>query len=124
MQAVSERTEEMERILLKRADEDLAARVRLVAIEHAMNVVEHSRLGTHESMWVQLILDEQGCRLVFIDQGREWDISCATATEPSFDEYAEGGRGLLITNVAADCVERYRRDSQNVVSYIFRRQTD
>ena len=124
MQAVSARTEEMERILLERADEDLAARVRLVAIEHAMNVVEHSRLGTHESMWVQLILDEHGCRLVFIDQGREWDISRATATEPGFDEYSEGGRGLLITNVAADCVERYRRDSQNVVSYVFRRQTD
>ncbi len=124
MQAVSERTEEMERLLLERTDEDLAARVRLVAIEHAMNVVEHSRLGAHETMWTQLILDEHGCRLVFTDPGREWNISGASATEPGLDEYAEGGRGLLITNVAADCVERYRRDSQNVVSYVFRRQTD
>jgi len=124
MQAVSERTEEMERLLLERTDEDLAARVRLVAIEHAMNVVEHSRLGAHETMWTQLILDEHGCRLVFTDPGREWNISGAGVTEPGLDEYAEGGRGLLITNVAADCVERYRRDSQNVVSYVFRRQTD
>jgi sigma-B regulation protein RsbU (phosphoserine phosphatase) len=124
MQAVADRTEEMERLLLKRADEDLAARVRLVAMEHAMNVVEHSRLSAQETMWMQLILDEYGCQLVFTDHGREWDISGAGTTEPGFDEYAEGGRGLLITNVAADCVERYRRDSKNVVSYIFRRQSD
>lgn len=124
MQTVSDCAEEMERLLLERADEDLAARVRLVAMEHAMNVVEHSRLGTHETMWIQLILDEHGCRLVFTDHGREWDISCAGVTEPGFDEYAEGGRGLLITNIAADCVERYRRDSKNVVSYVFRRQAD
>ncbi len=123
-QAVSDCTEEMERLILEQTGEDLAARVRLVAMEHAMNVVEHSRLGAHETMWMQLILDEYGCRLVFTDQGREWDISRAGAAEPGFDEYAEGGRGLLITNVAADCVERYRRDSKNVVSYIFRRQTD
>jgi anti-sigma regulatory factor (Ser/Thr protein kinase) len=124
MQAVSDRTEELERRLLEKTDEDLAARVRLVAMEHAMNVVEHSRLGAHETMWMQLILDEHGCRLVFTDYGREWDISAAGATEPGLNEYAEGGRGLLITNVAADCVERYRRDSQNIVSYVFRRQTD
>jgi anti-sigma regulatory factor (Ser/Thr protein kinase) len=124
MQAVSDCTEEMERLLLKRGDEDLAARVRLVAMEHAMNVVEHSRLSAQETMWMQLVVDDHGCRLVFTDPGREWDISLAGVTEPGFDEYAEGGRGLLITNVAADCVERYRRDSKNVVSYTFRRQAD
>ena len=124
MQAVSDCAEKMERLLLEQADEDLAARVRLVAMEHAMNVVEHSRLGTHETMWMQLILDGHGCRLVFTDHGREWDIACADGTEPGFDEYAEGGRGLLITNIAADCVERYRRDSKNVVNYIFRSQAD
>lgn len=124
MQAVSDCTEEMERVLLAKTDEDLAARVRLVAIEHAMNVVEHSGLSAKETIWMQLILDEYGCRLVCMDRGREWDISRAGTTEPGLDEYAEGGRGLLITNVAADCVERYRRDSQNVVSYVFRRQAD
>ncbi|MFA7369180.1 MAG: response regulator, partial [Kiritimatiellales bacterium] len=75
MQAVSDCTEEMERRLLERGDEDLAARVRLVAMEHAMNVVEHSRLSAQETMWMQLILDDHGCRLVFTDPGREWDIS-------------------------------------------------
>ncbi len=124
MKEISACTEELERRLLEQEDEDLAARVRLVAMEHAMNVVEHSRLATHETMWMQLILDDHGCQLVFIDHGREWDISGAGATEPGLDEYAEGGRGLLITNVAADCVERYRRDSQNIVNYVFRRQTD
>ena len=124
MKAVSDCTEELEKLLLEKADEDLAARVRLVAIEHAMNVVEHSGLGAKDSIWMQLILDEHDCRLVCTDYGREWDISGADATEPSLDDYAEGGRGLLITNVAADCVERYRRDSQNVVSYVFRRQPD
>jgi sigma-B regulation protein RsbU (phosphoserine phosphatase) len=124
MQSVSECTEELERLLLDKADEDLAARVRLVAIEHAMNVVEHSGLGAEDSIWMQLVLDGTECRLVCTDRGREWDISRAGATEPGLDAYAEGGRGLMITNVAADCVERYRRDSENVVSYVFRRQTD
>ncbi|MCC7300475.1 MAG: SpoIIE family protein phosphatase [Verrucomicrobia bacterium] len=124
LQSVSECTEKMERLLLEKADEDIAARVRLVAIEHAMNVVEHSGLGAQDSIWVQLILDETGCRLVFVDQGREWDISRADLTEPGPDEYAEGGRGLLITNIAADRVERYRRESKNIVSYVFRRQID
>jgi sigma-B regulation protein RsbU (phosphoserine phosphatase) len=124
MQAVSECTEEMERVLLTKADEDLAARVRLVAIEHAMNIVEHSGLSAKDTMWMQLLLDSYGCRLVCMDRGREWDISRAGTTEPGLDEYAEGGRGLLITNIAADCVERYRRDSQNVVSYVFKRQAD
>lgn len=124
MQAVAECTEEMERLLLDRAGEDLAARVRLVATEHAMNVVEHSQLSAQDSMWVQLVLDRHGCRLVFTDNGREWNLSAADTTEPGLDEYAEGGRGLLIANLAADCVERYRRDSQNVVNYVFRRQGD
>lgn len=124
MQAVSDCTEEMEQLLLSAADEDLAARVRLVAIEHAMNVVEHSGLGPKDSMWTQLFLDEYGCRLVFTDRGRAWDIHRADTVDSGPDEYAEGGRGLWITNVAADSVERYRRDSQNVVSYVFRRQTD
>ena len=114
----------MERVLLTKADEDLAARVRLVAIEHAMNIVEHSGLSAKETIWMKLILDSYGCRLVCMDRGREWDISRAGTTEPGLDEYAEGGRGLLITNIAADCVERYRRDSQNVVSYVFKRQAD
>ena len=124
MQVVSDCAEAMEKILLEKVDEDIAARVRLVAIEHAMNVVEHSGLGAQDFIWIQLILDKAGCRLVCTDYGREWDISEAGATEPGLDEYAEGGRGLMITNVAADCVERYRRDAQNVVSYVFRRQTD
>jgi sigma-B regulation protein RsbU (phosphoserine phosphatase) len=124
MQAVSKCTEAMERLLLERADEDLAARVRLVAIEHAMNVVEHSGLSANDVIWVQLILNATGCRLVCIDSGREWDLSGATATEPGLDALAEGGRGLMITNVAADYVERYRRGVQNVVSYAFKRQID
>lgn len=124
MQAVSDCTEKMENLLLEKADEDLAARVRLVAVEHFMNVVEHSGLGAGDLIWTQLVFDSRGCRLVCTDHGREWDLSGANATEPGLDEYAEGGRGLLITNVAADCVERYRRDSQNVVSYVFRRQSD
>jgi phosphoserine phosphatase RsbU/P len=124
MQAVSSCTETMEQILLEKTDEDLAARVRLVAIEHAMNVVEHSGLQAADSIWFQLALNESGCRLVFTDYGREWDISSANSTDPVPDEYAEGGRGLMITNVAADSVERYRRDTQNIVSYLFRRQAD
>lgn len=121
---VSAACEEMERLVLERVDEDVAARVRLVAMEHAMNVVEHSGLASDATLWAQLQLDDHSCRLIFSDAGREWDHTSATAREFAGDQYAEGGRGLAITNVATDRVERYRRDSQNVVSYLFRRQAD
>jgi phosphoserine phosphatase RsbU/P len=120
--AVAEGTEQMERLLIGRAGEDLAARVRLVAMEHAMNVVEHSGLPPTDTMWFQLLLDGGNCRLVFKDRGREWDFKRATADDSIVDDYAEGGRGLFITNVAADRVERYRRDTHNSISYLFKRQ--
>lgn len=124
MDAVSDCTEQMEKLLIGRAGEDLAARIRLVAIEHAMNVVEHSGLGAEDTMWYQLSLNESSCRLVFKDRGREWDFNRASMDESIVDDYAEGGRGLYITNAAADHVERYRRDTHNAVSYLFRRQND
>jgi anti-sigma regulatory factor (Ser/Thr protein kinase) len=122
--AVSECTEQMEKLLLNQVEEDLAARVRLVAIEHAMNVVEHSGLGPEEVIWYQLSLDETGCRLVFKDRGREWDFNRTAAKESLVDDYAEGGRGIYITNAAASHVERYRRDAYNTVNYLFKRQDD
>jgi sigma-B regulation protein RsbU (phosphoserine phosphatase) len=124
MDEVSEISEKMEQLVLTHVDEDVAARVRLVAMEHAMNVVEHSGLDAGSTMWCQLLMDEQNCRLIFSDTGREWNHLAAAARKFDNDAYAEGGRGLAITNVAADSVERYRRDSQNVVSYLFRRQAD
>ena len=124
MDAVSESCEEMERLVLEHVDEDVAARVRLVAMEHAMNVVEHSGLDADSAMWSQLVVDEHSCRLIFSDAGREWNLVAADDREFDGDDYAEGGRGLAITNIATDSVERYRRDYQNVVSYFFKRQAD
>lgn len=124
MDAVSTVCEQMEKLLLERCDEDVAARVRLVAMEHAMNVVEHSGLGSESTIWSQLLFDGTDCRLFFSDTGREWNYELAKAIDFEMDQYAEGGRGLAITAVAADFVERYRRDSKNVVSYLFRRQSD
>lgn len=124
MDAVSESSEEMERLVQMHLDGDVAARVRLVAMEYAMNVVEHSGLNASDTLWAQLLLDDHSCRLLVADAGREWDHSSAAAMNFEGDQYAEGGRGLAITNVAADCVERYRRDSRNVVDYLFRRQAD
>ncbi|MGE4488427.1 MAG: response regulator [Kiritimatiellales bacterium] len=124
MDEISSCSEEMETLLIQQADEDLAARVRLVAMEHCMNVVEHSGLDSSFQIWMQLISCRHGCRLVFTDCGREWDLKSANAADSCSDEYAEGGRGLMITNIAADYVERYRRDKRNVVSYWFRRRDD
>lgn len=125
MDAVSEMCERLEQILLEsEAGEDVAARVRLVAIEHAMNVVEHSGLNHQHRLWVRLLQDGHMFRLIFLDAGREWDHSSASSTEFAVDEYAEGGRGLVITNIAADGVERYRRNMQNVVGYLFKQEVD
>ncbi len=124
MDAVSEASEKMEQLILEHVDEDVAARVRLVSMEHTMNVVEHGGLDAGSIMWFQLLLDDQNCRLIFSDTGRQWNHAAAALRDFNIDEYAEGGRGLAITNVAADSVERYRRESMNVVSYLFRRQAD
>jgi len=118
---ISELCEKMEQLILQHEDEDLAARVRLVAMEHAMNVVEHSGLKNDSSLWVQLMIDHHHCRLLFSDAGREWDSAAVAAEKQNADRYAEGGRGLAITCAASDRVERYRRDAQNVVSYFFTR---
>ncbi|QHI68197.1 ATP-binding SpoIIE family protein phosphatase [Tichowtungia aerotolerans] len=124
MDSVSMVCEKMEELVLTHEEEDIAARIRLVAMEHAMNVVEHSGLDASSAIWTQLLMDGCDYRLIFSDAGREWDHALAESVNFELDQYAEGGRGLAITNVAADFVERYRRDSRNVVSYLFRRQSD
>lgn len=121
--AVSELCETMEKLILKHMDTDVAARVRLVAMEHAMNVVKHSGLSSSDFIWTQLRFEDGAIRLVFSDIGSEWDLAAAEAVAFDVDRYAEGGRGLAITHMAADFVERYRRDSKNVVGYLFRRQS-
>ena len=110
--------------LLPKIGEEAAARARLVATEHAMNVVEHSGLGETDEMRVQLVLEKTGCRLVFMDSGRKWDMAGAARRTVCRDDYYENGRGLMITNIAADSVERYRRDTENIVEYHFRRKTN
>ena len=124
MESVSDVCERMEHLIEKRCGEDVAARGRLVAMEHAMNVVEHSGLDSGSTIWTQLLVDGDDCRLFFSDAGREWDHASAGKRDFDLDDFSEGGRGLAITNVAADYAERYRRDSKNVVSYLFRRQAD
>jgi anti-sigma regulatory factor (Ser/Thr protein kinase) len=124
MQSVSDVCEKMEQLVLERGDEDIAARIRLVAMEHAMNVVEHGGLDSENIMWVQLRFDGRCARLIFSDSGREWDYEAAAARECDIEDYSDGGRGLAIANVAADYAERYRRDFKNVVCYHFRRKAD
>jgi phosphoserine phosphatase RsbU/P len=120
MHKISEACEKMEQLVLQHGDEDVAARIRLVAMEHAMNVVEHSGLDASGIIWTQLLFDGDSYRLIFSDAGREWDYALAETVDLEIDRYAEGGRGLAITGVAADFVERYRRDSRNVVGYLLR----
>ena len=119
--SVSEVCEQMERLLLTRVCEDVAARVRLVAMEHAMNVVEHSGLGADDQIWVQLCSDGAGARLLLSDAGRAWEYEAAEARTFDVDDYAEGGRGLAVTQMAADSSERYWRDHKNVVCYHFKK---
>lgn len=118
--AVSDLSEQMEQCVEQAVgDEDLAARVRLVAMEHAMNVVEHGGLTPTDSFWAQLLLVGGDLRLAFSDPGCEWNQAAAEHCCFDSDAYAENGRGVAITNAISDYVERYRRDSRNVVRYHF-----
>jgi len=124
MNAVSTVCEKMEQLLLESLDADVAARARLIAMEHAMNVVEHSGLDADSVIWAQLQqLDENSCRLIFSDAGREWDYTVAGAMDFDCYQFAEGGRGLGITHIVSDSIERYRRDSENIVSYLLLKKT-
>lgn len=119
---ISDVCEQMEQLVLARVDEDVAARVRLVAMEYAMNVVDHSGLDADSFMCMQLLLEGDSVRLQFSDNGMGWDYNTAASGMLEVDDYAEGGRGLAIAHGAADRSERYRRDLRNVVCYHFRKQ--
>lgn len=118
--AICDFCEKLEQKLVPVAGDDLAARMRLVAIEHAMNVAEHGGLAQADRMGVRVLEEDRTIRMVMTDPGREWDVAAAEQAARLNDAYAEGGRGLIITRSAADAVEYYRRDSCNVSVYHFK----
>ncbi len=93
---------------------DTAAMLRLLVMELGANLVDHGGLDEEDSFWLQLRIDEGVCQLVLRDEGTEWDLDEALGRELDEAYMGERGRGLAITNVITDRIERYRVQTQNL----------
>ena len=83
-------------------------------MELGANLVEHGGLREDDSFWLQVRVDGKVCQLVLMDQSEEWDLEEALARELDESYMGERGRGLAITNVVTDRIERYRVDGENI----------
>jgi len=109
--------------LLARGWGDFAAvAVRLLIMEHGANIADHGQLPPGRGFWLQVSARSDLCKVVFVDDGREWDL--AGAAELAIDEtsFSERGRGVAIINSVADFAERCRINNQNVCFYIIKNQ--
>ncbi len=93
---------------------DSASLVRLLVMELGANLVEHSGLSEDDSFWLQVRVDGTVCQLVLVDKGVEWDLEEALGRTLDEMYMGERGRGLAITNMIANRIERYRMNSENL----------
>jgi anti-sigma regulatory factor (Ser/Thr protein kinase) len=59
-------------------------------------------------------VDGHVCQLVFIDEGKEWDIDWALYSDFNSTHLSDRGRGLVIANHIVDRIERYRVTPENI----------
>jgi anti-sigma regulatory factor (Ser/Thr protein kinase) len=121
LQQVADVSARLEADLMQRGwEETSAAAVRLLVMEHGANIVEHGRLLPGRGFWMQVTERDECCRIVFTDDGREWDLHGAAHCEIDEESLSERGRGLAIINSIAGFAERYRINNQNVCFYVVR----
>ncbi len=95
-----------------------AAAVRLMVVEHGVNVLRHGQSGERTQLHCQLRVAGGAARLVFHDMGREWQFEEALArVQRRARADDESGRGLQIIRALASGIFQYRRDNSNVTLY-------
>ncbi len=96
-----------------------ASMVRLLAMEHAANLADHSGLPESQLCTYRLTRHRGECQLLFRDQGPPWDHHnfARKAESRVEDGIAESGRGLEMISKIAYHIERFRRDKTNVALY-------
>lgn len=125
LEAVSDMALQVEEVLLNaKWPESAAAGARLIAIEHGANVVEHGGISEKDTFRVQILACHTLCKVVFTDNGREWDLKTAERKGIKDGDLSEGGRGVAIINALSDYRERYRADNKNVSFYVLNKSMD
>jgi sigma-B regulation protein RsbU (phosphoserine phosphatase) len=99
-------------------NENDAFRVRLVAVEHATNVVKHGRSEHGATMDALLLIFPQSARLYVEDAGQLWDPPGARIRLEDVPLDNEGGRGLGIIDTLCASISRGRRGTLNTAAFV------
>lgn len=91
-----------------------AAAVRLLVMEYGVNVVAHGRVQAGAHIELLLRACDGGCRLLFTDNGREWDMEGIMAWRRETGPEDEHGRGWEIIKAVARRREVFRRHHENI----------
>jgi CheY-like chemotaxis protein/serine phosphatase RsbU (regulator of sigma subunit)/HAMP domain-containing protein/anti-sigma regulatory factor (Ser/Thr protein kinase) len=87
--------------------------VRLVLHEYALNIIDHSRLPEGERFKVRIRFSGDACRILFLDNGREWGYPVRKSMLEHRPLDSERGRGLEIISRLCSDVVIFRREGIN-----------
>ncbi|ARN55843.1 response regulator [Sedimentisphaera salicampi] len=99
----------------------LAAEAELVTSEFVTNIISHGLKPNEVPLvLVQLLFDESGVNLRFVDNGVEWKPDILQASLAGFfeklDKFSESGRGMAIIKSISKAIKRQRFDGMNETS--------
>jgi len=101
--------------------DDAATAVRLLVMEHGVNVVDHALLPHGSHIRLQIRLTAHTASLLFRDDGQEWDFTERLAFSMRRPDDCASGRGLRIIKSIAKHIDVVRRDCKNTVRYVVSR---
>lgn len=101
--------------------EEDAMLLRLLAMEHLVNVVKHGRLPAAGQMGFRLNRAGETCTLMMWDDGCDWKTEFGKSRQAASD-FAESGRGLALMDQIAPGKLRFRRDNQNYTLYFLKKE--
>jgi len=97
--------------------EEAAGAAQVVLMEHGTNIIRHGKVPAESTISFRLRLTGPVCRMIFRDQGREWDPADRLASAQLLPLDRESGRGLGIIHAVASHVEYFRRDNNNIAFF-------
>jgi sigma-B regulation protein RsbU (phosphoserine phosphatase) len=113
--AVAELAADSEALLVREGwDEVAAGAVRLLVMEYGVNIVTHGRVPAGLMIRFQLRQRKSACRMVFWDNGREWDSEGLLARADDVSPLKESGRGWQIIKAITSHAEVIRRYHENI----------
>lgn len=102
--------------------EEASGAVQLVLMEYGTNVVQHSRAPSGSTLFFQMRLTGPICRMLFKDQGCEWDAAVRLKEANELPMYRDRGRGLSIIQALSVHTEFFRRENENIAFFAISRE--